>query len=324
VLVVGDLIADEYVFGETSRVSREAPVLIIRHVGRRVIPGGAGNAVLNLRALGARPLPIGVIGAGEISEEVLAELRSRGIDAAGVVRDAGRVAVRKTRVMAGGAHGQKQQVLRIDREETVPVPESLEEELLRLATERLPDVEGVLLSDYGYGTLGPRLVSALLDGARERGVPVCIDSRHALRRYRGATYATPNEEEAIALRGRPIEADGLPEAVEALRRELDLRFLLLTRGRDGMAIAEEGGSFREIPIWGGGEAADVTGAGDTVAASSLLALVAGGSPVEAAHLATIAAGIVVQKHGAATTTPEEIERLAGIRRKSPLARGGEG
>ena len=311
VLVVGDLVADEYVYGDTTRVSREAPVLILRHVGRRVIPGGAGNAILNLRALGAAPLPVSVLGAGETSSLVVAELASRGIDVDGIARDPERVAVKKTRVMAGGAHGQKQQILRIDRDDPSPVPASLAARLRDTALARLATCEGVLLSDYGYGTLGPEVRDSILREARRRGVPVCADSRHALRDFVGVTYATPNEDEAQAAWGRPIRGDlDLREAAEALRAALDAEFLLLTRGRDGMAVAERSGAFTSLPVWGESEAADVTGAGDTVAAASLLALIGGATPTEAAQVATIAAGIVVQKHGAATTTIEEIERVA--------------
>jgi rfaE bifunctional protein kinase chain/domain len=317
VLVVGDLVADEYVYGETTRVSREAPVLILRHVGRRVIPGGAGNAVLNLRALGAAPLPVGLLGAGETSSLVVAELAARGVDVDGIVRDPERVAVKKTRVMAGGAHGQKQQILRIDRDDPSPVPPSLATRLRDDALERLTRCEGVLLSDYGYGTLAPGVRDAILREARRRGVPVCADSRYALRDFVGVTYATPNEDEARAAWGRPIASVGdLRDAAEALRASLDAEFLLLTRGREGMAIAERSGAFATLPVWGEAEAADVTGAGDTVAATSLLAVIGAATPVEAAQVAAIAAGLVVQKHGAATTTPEEIARVAGIGREA--------
>jgi rfaE bifunctional protein kinase chain/domain len=318
VLVVGDWIADEYVFGETSRVSREAPVLIIRHVGRKIIPGGAGNAVLNLRALGARPIPIGVIGAGPLAEEVIDALARREIDGAGVLRDAGRETIRKTRVMAGGAHGQKQQILRIDREDLVPLSPAVADRLRDAALARIEEVDAVLFSDYGYGTIVPRVRDEVLAAARRRGIPVCADSRYDLRAFRGVTYATPNESEAEQLWGRAIRsAEDLRAASHALREDLGAEFLLLTRGRDGMAVAEKDGSLHEIPVWGSAEAADVTGAGDTVAAVSLLAIAGGASPREAARLATVAAGVVVQKHGAATTSPEEIERVVGIARQSP-------
>jgi rfaE bifunctional protein kinase chain/domain len=317
VLVLGDLIADEYIYGETSRVSREAPVLIIRHVGRKVIPGGAGNAVLNLHSLGLTPIPVGVIGAGEISGELLAELSNRGIETAGVLRDRERVAVRKTRVMAGGAHGQKQQVMRIDQEDRVPLSSSLEERLREIASEYLDGSDAVLLSDYGYGVLAAGVRDSVIAAANARGLPVCADSRHALREFVGVTFATPNELEAAESWGRPIESrTDLRRAAEALRTDLEAEFLLLTRGHDGMAIAERDGGFHEVAVWGSDEAADTTGAGDTVAAAALAALSAGATPLEAAQLATLAAGIVVQKHGAATTTTEEIERVAGLRRQA--------
>ncbi len=314
VLVAGDLVCDEYVYGETARVSREAPVLILRHVGRRVIPGGAGNAALNLAALGARPVAVGLLGAGETSAALLHALESHGVDPRGVLRDPGRVAVRKTRIMAGGAHGQKQQILRIDEEDPVPVPERLAGELARSAEEAMAGCDAALLSDYGYGVLAAPVRDAVLAAARRRGAPVCADSRYALADFRGVTFATPNEDEAEAAWGRPIRDDAdLTAAADALRGTLDAEFLLLTRGREGMAVAERDGTFTKVPVSGEAEAADVTGAGDTVAATSLLALAGGASPVEAAALASIAAGIVVQKHGAATTSREEIERFAAAR-----------
>jgi len=176
----------------------------------------------------------------------------------------------------------------------------------------------VLLSDYGYGTLDEPVREPAVAEARRRGLPVCADSRYRLREFRGVTWATPNEDEAAAAWGREIRDVGdLRAASENLRDQLDAEFLLLTRGRDGMALTERSGRFHTLPVFGTAEAADTTGAGDTVAATSLLATLAGASPVEAAELASIAAGIVVQKHGAATTTREEIERVLRIRREAP-------
>jgi D-glycero-beta-D-manno-heptose-7-phosphate kinase len=282
-----------------------------------VIPGGAGNAILNLAALGASPVPVALVGAGETSALLVGELAARGIDAEGVLRDPERVAVRKTRVMAGGAHGQKQQVLRIDQDDRSPIPASLAEALLERALTRLATCEAVLLSDYGYGTLAPAVRDAVVQAAKRRGVVICADSRYDLQAFAGVTYATPNEDEAQAAWGRSIHGESdLRAAAESLRASLDAEFLLLTRGHDGMVVCERSGAFTKLPVWGDVEAADVTGAGDTVAATSLLALLAGATPAEAAKVATIAAGIVVQKHGAATTTREEIERVAGVHREA--------
>lgn len=315
ILVVGDLLADEYVYGETARVSREAPVLILRRLGSRVIPGGAGNAVLNVKSLGGAPIPVSVLGSGEMAERVADAFAARGIDASAIVTSDRARTVRKTRIMAGGPHGQKQQVLRLDDEERFSLPEEVEDRLLETIRARVQDADGMLLSDYGYGTLSPSVREAAITAARERGIPVAADSRYDLLEYRGVTWATPNESEAIdAARRLSRERGSLAQVAEALRRRLEARFLLVTCGQDGMIVAEENGIVHEIPIWGSAEAADVTGAGDTVAAATLLAVAAGASPLEAASLATIAAGIVVQKHGAATTTPEEMERIAGIRR----------
>jgi len=318
VLVVGDVLADEYIEAETARVSREAPVLILRRTGSRVIPGGAGNAILNVQALGGIPIPVGVLGDDDMGTAVAGAFGERGIDASSLVLVATRSTVRKTRVMAGGAHGQKQQVLRIDDDGAQKLTPEIERRMRDALASRLRDAHAVILSDYGYGTLSHAVREAAIEGARARGIPVCADSRYELIRFRGVTYATPNEAEAIeATRALPDAPHGLRDTAERLRRELAARFVIVTCGQDGMVVAEEGGKFHEIPIWGSAEAADVTGAGDTVAAATLLAVLAGADPREAAAFATIAAAIVVQKHGAATASPEEIERLAGIRRKNP-------
>jgi len=318
VLVLGDVLADEYIEAETARVSREAPVLILRRVGSRVIPGGAGNAILNVQALGGIPIPVSVLGEGEMGSAVAQAFADRGIDSSSLLRAPERRTVRKTRIMAGGVHGQKQQVLRIDDDEAQALGRESERKIQDVLRARLREADGMILSDYGYGTLGPGVREAAIKGARARGIPVCADSRYDLMRFRGVTYATPNESEAIdAVRALPEAPRILRDTAERLRRELEARFLIVTRGQDGMVVAEEGARFHEIPIWGSAEAADVTGAGDTVAAATLLALLAGAAPKEAAAFATIAAAIVVQKHGAATASPEEIERVAGIRRKNP-------
>ena len=318
VLVVGDVLADEYIEAETARVSREAPVLILRRTGSRVIPGGAGNAILNVQALGGAPIPVGVLGADDMGAAVAGSFAERGIDASSLVQAPSRRTVRKTRVMAGGAHGQKQQVLRIDDDSAQKLSPDIERRIQDELRTRLRDAHALILSDYGYGTLSHGVREAAIEGARAHGIPVCADSRYDLIHFRGVTYATPNESEAIeATRALHDPPNGLRETAERLRRELAARFVIVTCGQDGMVVAEEGGRFHEIPIWGTAEAADVTGAGDTVAAATLLAVLAGADPREAASFATIAAAIVVQKHGAATASPEEIERLAGIRRKNP-------
>ena len=318
VLVLGDVLADEYIEAETARVSREAPVLILRRTGSRVIPGGAGNAILNVQALGGIPIPVGVLGQDDMGSAVAGAFTERGIDASSLVQAPSRRTVRKTRVMAGGAHGQKQQVLRIDDDSAQKLSPDIESRIRDELITRLREAHAVILSDYGYGTLSHTLRETAIERARARSLPICADSRYDLIRFRGVTYATPNESEAIeATRALPDAPRGLRETAERLRRELSARFVIVTCGQDGMVVAEEGGRFHEIPIYGSAEAADVTGAGDTVAAATLLSLLANAEPREAAAFATIAAAIVVQKHGAATASPEEIERLAGIRRKNP-------
>jgi rfaE bifunctional protein kinase chain/domain len=255
-----------------------------------------------------------------MADRLLAALQERGIESSSLVVEADARTVRKTRIMAGGPHGQKQQVLRLDDEDALPLTEKIENVLLQRLLAAIESADGVLLSDYGYGTLTPRVRAEAIEQARRLGIPVAADSRYELLEYRGITWATPNESEAKeAVRRLARGSFSLREIAERLRKELAAEFLLVTCGQDGMVVAEKNGAIHEIPIWGSAEAADVTGAGDTVAAAVLLAMAAGATPVDAAVLATVAAGIVVQKHGAATTSPEEIERVAGIRRKTARA-----
>jgi rfaE bifunctional protein kinase chain/domain len=313
VLVLADLVADEFAYGRVERVSREAPVLILRHDATDVRLGGGANAVHNIRTLGGRPLPFGVLGRDAHGRRLRGLLREKGIATSGIVSATGYATPVKTRVLAGRAHSIKQQVVRLDRYAPLaarsPVRRALERALRAL---RGP-VDGVLVSDYGCGLLDASLVRAAIAFARRRRVPVTVDSRFALLRFRGMTAATPNEaevEDALKLtighdRGR-LEAAG-----RALLRRLACQALLVTRGSDGMALFERGRPPLHIAVHGSDQVADVTGAGDTVIAVFTLALASGATPAEAARLANYAGGIVVMKHATATVSADEL--LAAVR-----------
>jgi rfaE bifunctional protein kinase chain/domain len=310
VVVLGDFVADEFVTGEIARVSREAPVLILRHRTSELRPGGAANAANNLVELGARVLPVSAVGADAAGRALLEHFRRRRVDTAGVLRVPGWTTPTKTRFLAGWAHAAAQQVLRVDREPTMPLPERARQQLVRLARERLERAEAVLLSDYGLGVLTPELVGRLRP--RRWPCPVTLDSRHRLLAYAGLglTAATPNEPELEAQYGTTIGSD--PERLrhlgERARRRLGCAALVVTRGRDGMALFERGRPLRLLPIYGSDHATDVTGAGDTVIAVFTLALAAGASFYEAARLANYAGGLVVMKRGTATVSREELEQ----------------
>jgi D-glycero-beta-D-manno-heptose-7-phosphate kinase len=304
--VVGDLIADEYLYGRPARISREAPVIILRYTGREVRLGGAANAAHNAHALGSVAIPVGVLGPDGAGAEIRALFARAGIPAAGLVESAGRVTPVKTRIMAGGYQSTRQQVVRLDREPDPELPPPVEEALLARLAE-LAAAEAFLVSDYGYGTVTPRVYEAVQSLAGRSGAVVAVDSRYDLLRFRGATAAAPNEPEVEALTGVGLGDDRSVDCAGRLALDrLDARYLLVTRGSRGMALFERDGPATFFPIHGTDEIADVTGAGDTVISAFTVALAAGCPPVEAAGLANVAGGLVVMKRGTATVSAAEL------------------
>jgi D-glycero-beta-D-manno-heptose-7-phosphate kinase len=308
ITVLGDLVADEFVFGEISRVSREAPVLILKHRERTIVPGGGANAVNNLADLGVNVLPVGVIGDDEAGRLLLKFFRHERIPVSGVLKERSYATVTKTRILAGMAHNARQQVVRIDREPEGPPNRHSIRELLLAAKQYLRVSDALVVSDYGYGSASPALVNALREKGRRRIVPLILDSRYRMLEYTGVTAATPNEPEVESALGTRIGQQW--EKVVAAGREvmnrMKLQSLLITRGRDGMAAFDQGHAPLDIPIFGSDQVADVTGAGDTVIAAFSAALAAGASTEDAAHLANYAGGIVVMKRGTATVSREEL------------------
>jgi len=314
VVVVGDLIADEYLFGKPARISREAPVLILRFTEREVCLGGAANAAHNVHALGARVLPLGVVGRDAAGDELLALFHAAGIPTDGIVTENGRITPVKTRINAGGYQATRQQVVRLDREPTGELQTITEDALVARLTALAERADAFLVSDYGYGTVTPRVFERLRAIARRRGAVVTVDSRYQLPRFTGITAATPNEAELEQLGGTAEDDErGVEKAGRQLLERLDARMLLVTRGSRGMALLERDGATTFIPIHGTDEIADVTGAGDTVISTFTAALASGASPIDAATLANMAGGIVVMKRGTATVSPAELtQALEGV------------
>ena len=312
VLVLADLVADEFVGGEITRVSREAPVLILRHTETRLVPGGGANAANNLADLGAEVLFCGVVGSDASGDALVTYFQQKKISVRGVLRARGWTTPTKTRYLAGFAHTSRQQVLRVDREPPAPPEPGMLSSIERRARRLLRRAHAVLASDYGFGVVTPQLVKRLHVSAR---VPVTVDSRYSLLAYRGAhiAAATPNEPELEALYHTRIGSDraALEHLGRHALRQLGFQALVVTRGKDGMALFERGRRTEHLPVYGAAEAVDVTGAGDTVIAVFTLALAAGASYAEAARLANIAGGIVVMKRGTATVTQAEL--LAALR-----------
>ena len=312
ILVVGDVICDEYLIGKPARISREAPVIILKFTDRDVRLGGAANAAHNVHTLGARVVPIGVVGRDRAGDEILGLFHAGGMSTDGLVTETGRPTPVKTRIMAGGYQATRQQVVRLDREPPSGLSPITEDALLARLTALGPRVDGILVSDYGYGTVSPRVFERVRDIARARGAIVTVDSRYDLPRFPGVTAATPNEAELGELTGEPVDDErSVEKAGRQLLEQLDVRLLLVTRGSRGMALLEREGGATFIPIFGGDQIADVTGAGDTVIGTFTLALACGAEPVDAAALANIAGGLVVMKRGTATVTPEELTQALG-------------
>jgi len=308
VIMLGDLVADESVYGEIARVSREAPVLILKERERQVVPGGGANAANNLAALGAQVIPIGVVGKDEPGEALLHYFRERHISTRHIVRVGNYLTPTKTRILGGLSHWQRQQIVRIDREPVPPLAAKVRTGLTRAAAALLHSSSGVLVADYGYCATNAQEVESLRQRAYRLGLPITIDSRYDLATYRKLTAATPNEPELESAFGQSIGND--LERLHTLGRKFlhrqALQALLVTRGRDGMALFEPRRQPRHIPVLGSDQAVDVTGAGDTVIAAFTLALAAGASFLEATLIANCAAGIVVMKRGTATVSLGEI------------------
>ena len=309
ILVLGDFVADEFVFGEISRVSREAPVLILRHRETQCFPGGGANAANNLADLGARVHTVSAIGDDETGDKLREFFRAKGVDVSGLVRVRGWTTPTKTRFLAGWTHTTRQQVLRMDREPAAALPAEKVKSLVRAARARMAQASGMVISDYGYGSATPAAAAAI----RGRGswpVRVALDSRHRLHEYAGMglAAATPNEAEIETAHHQEIagSADQLEHLAQASIARMGIAALVVTRGRDGMTVFERGQAPCTIPVFGSDQALDVTGAGDTVIAAFTLSVAAGATILEAAQIANYAGGIVVMKRGTATVTRAEL------------------
>ncbi|MFA5908752.1 MAG: PfkB family carbohydrate kinase [Vicinamibacterales bacterium] len=314
-VVFGDLIADEYVYGRVARVSREAPVLILEYDATETVPGGAGNAANNVASLGGAVTLVSLVGRDDPGRRLFKVL-PKGVERSGLARPGGYRTPVKTRILAGGIHSAKQQVVRIDRFASVPVTEGYRLAAERIARKAVKGADAVLVSDYGSGLVTPKFVhelAALLRNGPPKGgrhIPILIDSRYALTKYRGLTACTPNESEVEQVLG--VTIDDKPQVLEragrALLKRTRMQAVLVTRGSRGMALFEAGKPTVHIPIFGSDQIADVTGAGDTVMATMTLALAAGATFEEAARLANFAGGLVVMKRGTATVSAAELRR----------------
>lgn len=312
ILVIGDMIADIYLEGRIARISREAPVLVLEYERERVVAGGAANVVNNAATLGGAPIAVGLVGDDRGGEGLKAILRENGAQVEALLTEPGRPTIAKTRIVAGGRETVSQQIVRVDRDSRAPLVPETETALEAKVTAVLSEIDGLILSDYGGGVLTDGLRRRVIDGCRRAGVATMVDSRYAIRQFTGVDYVKQNDTELAAAVGRTLSTEAeLRLAGRELLDRIGGKGVLVTRGAKGMTLFEAEGKVTDIPVPDKSEVYDVSGAGDTSVAAFMLALAAGASPVEAARIANVAAGIAVRKLGTATVSAAELCDVLG-------------
>lgn len=302
IVVVGDLVADQFLHGTIARVSREAPVLILRHDETETVPGGAANAAVNVAALGARAVLVGVAGTDANGAVLIEELRASNVDCSFVVAADSIQTTTKVRVLAGQQYAPRQQVIRIDYENQAAIDDDMRTKLEKNFSRAAEDADAVIISDYDYGAANRSIFDLAARLCKEKNIPLLVDSRFNLQNFAGATTATPNQDEVEQILGKDFTR---ADCVE-LRRRIDLEALLITRGNKGMLLIEKNKAPVRIDAVGATQPVDVTGAGDTVIAAYALGLASDLNFLEAANLANHAGGIVVMKKGTASVRAEEL------------------
>lgn len=312
IMIIGDMVADIYLEGKISRISREAPVLVLEHACETVVPGGAANAVYNAAALGGDIFAVGLLGddsAGVTLKKTLAEKKVR---TEGLVVDKTRPTVTKTRVMAGGQATVRQQVVRIDRESKAPLDKAIEQQLLDYIKANIDKMNAVVMSDYGIKAISDAIMRLVVDSCRRRAIPCIVDSRYNILAFSGVTLVKQNEAEVAAALGyETLDDVSLLQAGKHLLAVMQAEAIMITRGPEGMSLFERTDKVTHIPVTNISEVFDVTGAGDTAVVTAALALASGASYLEATRLANFAAGLVVKKPGTATTSLAELKEAVG-------------
>ena len=304
ICVVGDIIADVNIIGKPYRLSREAPVIVVKYEGTQVFPGSAGNTINNLLALGAHVYPVGFIGKDSMGNKLIDYFaRYKTVDTMGLIR-VDKPTITKTRILAGDTHTSKQQVIRIDREDEGPYRKSEKTALMETLARISPHVDAIVVSDYGHGVVSGKVIDYMKIVAQDKAV--IGDSRYNLKKFSGFTLITPNESEAYGLSGLDEEAT-VEEVGKKILASMKLAALLITRGNEGMTLFRQKGIIDHIPISGKDDVTDVTGAGDTVCAAAALAIASGADFYTASRIANFAAGVVVMKRGTATVNPDELK-----------------
>jgi len=308
VMVVGDIAIDEMIYGETTRLSREAPVIILEHRRTDILLGGGTNAAHNLAALGAQKVTmVGVSGKDYYCSLLFEAMTRDGVSQDGIVQDETRPTITKSRISGQARQSVMQQIVRIDRESHEPLSSTVEDQLIERIIHLAPHHQAMILSDYNLGVVTPKVIEVCTSLAKQNNMILAVDSHQDLTLFQGATIATPNLPEAEHNLGRPLTTQ---ESVDAggqeLKKRAHLQNLLITRGSEGMSLFDTADQVHHIPVFNKSEVFDVTGAGDTVIATLTLALATGATPLEAAVLGNLAASIVVKKYATAVTSPAEM------------------
>ncbi len=307
VVIIGDLVADQFLRGTIARVSREAPVFILRHDETETLAGGAANAAVNVASLGGNSVAVGIVGNDANGQALLESLKKSRVDCEFVVTSETFQTTTKVRVLAGHEFSPRQQMIRIDYENKETLEAETLGKLKHNVVSAMNEADAVVISDYNYGVAGVEIATLASEFAKEKKIPLLVDSRFRLPNFPFATSATPNQEEVEQLLGK----DFSDQDCVGLCEKLGFESLLITRGNKGMLLIKKDQSLLQFAAIGSKEPVDVTGAGDTVIATYALSLASGLNFAESANLANHAGGIVVMKKGTASVSPEElIESLA--------------
>lgn len=308
ILVVGDLALDEMVYGDTERISREAPVLILQHTHTKFILGGASNAAHNVSKINdGKVSVVGIVGDDYQANDLKQAFCDANIDCSSLITDKKRKTITKTRISGSCSHSITQQIVRIDRQTNAPISKEIEQKLMQEIERLIPDYDAVILSDYHIGTLSDNVINAVITSAKKFKKKIVVDAQRNLDRYYGVTSMTPNLPDTQKHVGFYLKSkDDFLKAGNILLEQSGAEAVLITCGAEGMVVVDNNGKYTHIPVFNKAEVFDVTGAGDTVTALYTLALAVGAEPVYAAIVGNIAAGIVVKQFGCATTTVDEI------------------
>lgn len=308
IAVIGDMVVDISIFGKPTRLSREAPVIVVEHEYESISPGGAGNTVNNISKLDVKVYPVCIVGNDAVGDKLGNYFSTdSNVDPTGIFKISGYSTITKTRILAGDTHTTKQQVIRIDKTPKFSMTKKLENKILKHMDAVNKKVNAWVVSDYGYDMVSAAILERIKEYAK--GKTVIVDSRNRIMEYKGVTMVAPNESEAGIAAGMEIDENNVLIAGKKLLKEIGTEAVIITRGNQGMILFEKNGNTKRIPISGTKEVSDVTGAGDTVTAILAIAYASGTTPLQAARLSNFGAAVVVMKNGTATLSRSELIKI---------------